>query len=661
MKKEKQCKKHSKQIEAYCLEDNELLCVSCIIENDNHRSHKIVSIDRAVQIKTETINHEIESVNHLSKPIDDLLSEIDTRIKINNDNYQEDNMKNNNFYIQMFDEINKVKNENEKKLSNLFTYTNSSLKYIFDKIKKQKENFINLDKTKQFLQDANQQQNEFDILKHSSSIYELILQIKSFNESEYRKQLNEIKGDSYTINKIEEINKIIDKLNCFKSKHEKIKKQNEMRITTQIRSIDLSSKGNESTFNFVNSDSARHKSKNDIKKHHELFPVFKYTANSPPIIHKSNTSQIKPQKTNSSTNSNKSNGIDTYEQISNIMPKYKSVSQNAIQPIVIQNELKNNEDTFLSSSSLLSVTKTDFIPMNNSEFASLLYKEINCSVYLLGGKSDTLTRKYSIDSNSWTKTDFSIEQSDFVAILYKDKKALAMGGKASHGILSDTVALINFETGTIDKLDFKLKQPKCGFGGAFVLGKIFICGGTNANNVLDTFEYFDVKKKRWKDLPKMNKKRKDFSCLSTPDNSIYVIGGVDEKDAVLRNVERFDIIKNTWIKVKEMNMKRKGSVAICMPEGIYVLGGFDGVQYLKSIEKYDFVSKSWIYLKDMTYSKCYFGASPSADYRFIFTFGGYNGRPLNVVERYDVIENKWEILSDMPSAKYKHQCLFVKE
>ena len=110
-----------------------------------------------------------------------------------------------------------------------------------------------------------------------------------------------------------------------------------------------------------------------------------------------------------------------------------------------------------------------------------------------------------------------------------------------------------------------------------------------------------------------------------------------------------------------MNMKRKGSVAICMPEGIYVLGGFDGVQYLKSIEKYDFVSKSWIYLKDMTYSKCYFGASPSADYRFIFTFGGYNGRPLNVVERYDVIENKWEILSDMPSAKYKHQCLFVKE
>ena len=195
MKKEKQCKKHSKQIEAYCLEDNELLCVSCIIENDNHRSHKIVSIDKAVQIKTETINHEIESVNHLSKPIDDLLSEIDTRIKINNDNYQEDNMKNNNFYIQMFDEINKVKNENEKKLSNLFTYTNSSLKYIFDKIKKQKENFINLDKTKQFLQDANQQQNEFDILKHSSSIYELILQIKSFNESAYRQKLNEIKED----------------------------------------------------------------------------------------------------------------------------------------------------------------------------------------------------------------------------------------------------------------------------------------------------------------------------------------------------------------------------------------------------------------------------------------------------------------------------------
>ena len=66
-----------------------------------------------------------------------------------------------------------------------------------------------------------------------------------------------------------------------------------------------------------------------------------------------------------------------WENTFSVLPSYKSVSQNAIQPIEIQNELKNNEDTFLSSSSLLSVTKTDFIPMNNSEFATFMENNNN--------------------------------------------------------------------------------------------------------------------------------------------------------------------------------------------------------------------------------------------------------------------------------------------
>ena len=221
--------------------------------------------------------------------------------------------------------------------------------------------------------------------------------------------------------------------------------------------------------------------------------------------------------------------------------------------------------------------------------------------------------------------------------------------------------LVNFAKGEIDKLDFRLKKNRICFGGAYVLNKLYIFGGTDTRYVFDDIECFDIKKKKWKDLTKMSKKRKDFAYTSTPDNSIYVIGGQDEKDIVLRSIERFDVVKSTWNKVRDMNQKRKGATAICMPDGIIVIGGFDGVQYLKSVEKYDFISKKWTYLKDMKVARCYLSSAPSSDFRYIYVFGGYNGKPISSVERFDVLENKWEVVTEMPTTKYKHCCLFVKE
>jgi influenza virus NS1A-binding protein len=110
-----------------------------------------------------------------------------------------------------------------------------------------------------------------------------------------------------------------------------------------------------------------------------------------------------------------------------------------------------------------------------------------------------------------------------------------------------------------------------------------------------------------------------------------------------------------------MNQKRKGCSVVCMPDGLYVLGGYDGCQYLKSVEKFDLSIKKWKYVQDMNYPRCFSSSVNSFDFQYIYTVGGFDGKPLSSVERYDVLSGQWELLKRMPNARYRHQSLFLNE
>lgn len=96
----------------------------------------------------------------------------------------------------------------------------------------------------------------------------------------------------------------------------------------------------------------------------------------------------------------------------------------------------------------------------------------------------------------------------------------------------------------------------------------------------------------------------------------------------MRHSEKFDLEKGKWVKLEDMITSRKNAQAVCMPDGIYVLGGHDGVSYLKSCEKYDFNSKKWKQLPSMISSKSFFTAHSTHDCQYIYTFGGYDGRKI---------------------------------
>jgi hypothetical protein len=163
-----------------------------------------------------------------------------------------------------------------------------------------------------------------------------------------------------------------------------------------------------------------------------------------------------------------------------------------------------------------------------------LYQPYNCSIYVFGGKCDNITRKYILENSTWIEQRrLNINRCDFAALMYKDKRVLIMGGKTTtQGVenITDSIALINSHDQNIHELDFRLKYPRSNFGSVYVNYTIYVCGGYNGKEVLNNFEYFDKKNKRWIDLPKMPTKRREFSLIYGPNNCIYAIGGSDDKE-----------------------------------------------------------------------------------------------------------------------------------
>lgn len=72
------------------------------------------------------------------------------------------------------------------------------------------------------------------------------------------------------------------------------------------------------------------------------------------------------------------------------------------------------------------------------------------------------------------------------------------------------------------------------------------------------------------------------------DNKIYAIGGFGGKNnEPLTSVEVFDIKMEKWQRVPSMNTPRRALAAAALADGIYAIGGFDGIRNLNSVEKYE--------------------------------------------------------------------------
>ena len=644
------CKEHGKKIEAFCFDDNTNLCVSCLIES-NHKTHNFISIEKAQEKFNEIYSYNKQNFNNQEQIIKDF---IDT-FKANLDNFKEQYYINYKSIIEFFDnlieEINIKKEKELKKFTEIYNQFNIETyqKIIGSLLIKNEINKILIK------QPINFTELRKEILKFES----IKTQIKQLDFT-----IPNIKIPLITNNKkyeiLQEIINIYEKINLqYQEQKPKIKRENKSQNYIGRNNQSQYSKLNSITVTYINTSKLNNKSfieQKSLTKKNSLTNIStKYTFN---------FTQNQRSKSPFLTKTRKKTELNFLKKESpSISPReesiiYKSTSESS-KGISIHNSFIRSQSSFLSNYSQFDLSK---ITEQNSSLFNSFFDKLTFIIYIIGGKSDYSTIKFNPDLKSYDLIDnIKINKSDFVTLNYKDNKYIILGGKINN-IITNKIEYLNLSKNSIslNQLNFNLPFPISSFGAFYFSEKIFICGGDNGKNILNSLKYYDQKLKNWIPLQKMNKCRKEFSYIQTLNNCFYVIGGQDENGNILNSVEKYDIIKNKWEKISNMNLNRKGSCALYLPNFIYVIGGFDGVQYLKSCEKYEFKSKKWNFIQDMNFQRSFAKAVLSSDLNYIYVFGGYCGFPLNNIERYDIFNDKWENFASLPKGRYKHDCVIIK-
>ena len=99
------CERHNKPLEAYCESDDVLLCVNCLIESQ-HKTHSLSAIDCAAKQHREVLAKEIGNISEKEILLSATISEIETRIKIQNDSFNEGINKSKKFFTEIKNIIN---------------------------------------------------------------------------------------------------------------------------------------------------------------------------------------------------------------------------------------------------------------------------------------------------------------------------------------------------------------------------------------------------------------------------------------------------------------------------------------------------------------------------------------------------------------------------
>ncbi|XP_071971514.1 kelch-like protein 10 [Engystomops pustulosus] len=161
----------------------------------------------------------------------------------------------------------------------------------------------------------------------------------------------------------------------------------------------------------------------------------------------------------------------------------------------------------------------------------------------------------------------------------------------------------------------------------------------------NTVRYYDTGDNNWTTVTCPEEKPRAHHGTVYLNGFIYVIGGFDGTD-YLRSVTRFDPLKKTWQEISFMKHKR-GKVSVTVLNNyIYAMGGYDGQETLNSVERYDPVANRWTLISSMNKRRMDAGAT-TLDGE-IYICGGSNGSDcLSTAEKYNPETKKWSYITPM--------------
>jgi len=214
------------------------------------------------------------------------------------------------------------------------------------------------------------------------------------------------------------------------------------------------------------------------------------------------------------------------------------------------------------------------------------------------------------------------------------------------------IGLLAFKTAFSQNLvPPNMPHPRVGMCSARLGAKLFLIGGAqkmrseDLSSILSDIrgtsivEAFDFNTMSWDtNIARLNTPRAYATAVSL-DDSIYVMGGINDSGRVLNTVEVYDPSKNSWHYGPSMLRHREGAASVVYGDSIFVFGGgsmFDGSNILhRLVEIYSPKDTVWTTDSDstMTLGRIFLHAVKIGSAVYIFGGLGSFG-PVGYVEKY---------------------------
>uniref|UniRef100_A0A8C6ND05 Uncharacterized protein n=1 Tax=Melopsittacus undulatus TaxID=13146 RepID=A0A8C6ND05_MELUD len=174
---------------------------------------------------------------------------------------------------------------------------------------------------------------------------------------------------------------------------------------------------------------------------------------------------------------------------------------------------------------------------------------------------------------------------------------------------------------------------------------LFAIGGWSGGSPTNAMETYDVRADTWKNVTSEQESPLAYHGTAYLKGFIYVVGGFDSVD-YFNSVKRFDLLRKSWHQVAPMH-SRRCYVSVAVLNGfIYAMGGFDGYTRLNTAERYEPETNQWTLISPMHEQRS--DASATTLHEKVYICGGFNGTEcLITAEAYNATTEQWTLIAAM--------------
>lgn len=220
---------------------------------------------------------------------------------------------------------------------------------------------------------------------------------------------------------------------------------------------------------------------------------------------------------------------------------------------------------------------------------------------------------------------------------------LCGGHGGQEGVITPTDAVENFN---VQKGEWSALAPmwcrRVAPAVATCSGFIYICGGSDGEQILNSAERFEPFGGQWEQLPAMSTRR--WHAAAYPiSGAICVCGGEDSASTPLASAEGFDGAAGAWKRMPRMAAKRCYPSLVMFENELVVCGGLDGEKLLKAVECFDPSAGAWAPLPSLHAGRM--KATATSLFGRLYVCGGHCPEEMpGALESFDPNAGAWEVV-----------------